>query len=148
MNKNVTQRYTALSTEELVNIVFVDRLSYETEAIELATRELQSRGVNSQTAYETVLTSTREETARTQKEAAEALAIRNTAPLETKDKALFFILGMFPVPLILVIASFYIILQRNKRGTEKTSQSLMWLFFGFCVPVGAMILYFLVRGRT
>ena len=79
----------------------------------------------------------------TQEETAEALAIQNAAPLETSAKVFFFALGMFPIPLVLAIALFYIILKRNKRGTEKTSQSFIWLFFGFCGLLGAMVLYVL-----
>ena len=64
MNTAIAKRYSALSAEEWVNIAFVDKADYETEAIELAKKELLSRGITSQTAYEEILSRVREETAR------------------------------------------------------------------------------------
>ena len=119
MNIDIAKRHGAFGAEELVNIAFVDEGDYETEAIELAKRDLLSGGITSQTAYEEILARAREETAQTQEETAEALTTRNAAPLETSDKILFFILGMFPIPLVPAIASIYIISQRNKREQKR-----------------------------
>ena len=143
MNTDIAKRYRALSAEELVNIAFVDEADYETEAIELAKRELLSRGITSQTAYEEILARAREETAQTQEETAEALATRNAAPLETSDKVLFFIPRNVSNPTHTSNSFNLHRIAKKQTGTEKTSQPFMWLFFGLCVAVGAMMLYLL-----
>jgi hypothetical protein len=143
MNAGMIEKYRSLATEDLVNIVFVDKDRYETEAIELARKELVSRGITSQTASEMLIARTQEEVAQAQKET-EDLTIRNAAPLETRAKVILFVIGMVPVPPVLVAALLFIIFCRNTRGAEKTSQSWIWLFMGFCVPIGAMVVYVLV----
>jgi hypothetical protein len=159
MNTDMTERYSALSTEELVNIAYVDWANYEATAVEVAKRELLSRGVTEGTAYEIFLARNRQEGAEAQEEP-KALAIRNAAPLSAKGKVIFFIIGMFALPLALAIevvsphtlglnisafgavaiAAFWFIKWLKHKGeTEWRRQVYMWLAWGFCALLGCLL---------
>jgi len=119
MNTELLQKYRTTRTEDLIKIAFIDKVNYEAEAVEMATKELLSRGITSQS--EIVLGKSQEQT--------KEFRIRDTALLETKSKVIFFICG--PVPLLFAIAVFFILLQKEKRGMRKTKESWKWLLFGF-----------------
>jgi len=118
MNTELVRKYRNTDTEELIKIAFIDKDDYQTEAVEMATKELLSRGITSES--EIVLQ-------KTQKKIKE-IGIRDTAPLETKSKVIFFICGMFFVPFFIAIC--FIELQKNKRGIRKTKESWKWLWIG------------------
>ncbi len=130
MDIKLATRYRNTDTEELIKIAFVNKDDYQAEAVEIATKELLSRGITNKS--ETVFEKTQEQVKKTQ-EQVEELRVRDTTPFEKKDKVLFFILGVAGiVPLFLAIELCYITLQSKKRGKRKTKESFIWLSLGCC----------------
>ncbi len=132
MDTELAIRYKNTDTEELIKIAFINKNNYRTEAVEIATQELLSRGITSQS--EIALKKTQEQIEKTQeqieesKKQIEESKIRDNTPLEPESKFIFFICGM--VPLFFIIALFVISHQEKKRGKRKTKESWKWLWFG------------------
>ena len=118
MNTELVEKYRNADIEELINIAFIDKDDYQTETVEIATKELLSRKITS--GSEIVLKKIQEKV--------KEIEIRNTAPLEIRSKVMFFICGMFFVPFFIAIC--FIELYKNKRGMRKTKESWKWLWIG------------------
>jgi ATP-dependent Zn protease len=141
LNSEFVERYKFTDTEDLIKIAFIDKgTSYKAEAVEMAIKELLSRGITSQS--EIVLEKIQKQTQEIQKQI-EQYRIRDTETLEGQSKVIFFISGM--VPLLFFIAMVFIIMQKEKRGKIRTKQSWKWLWLGAGSFYAVLLLIAVIR---